>query len=239
MNVAMPEWLETFQKIWLQTSTTNKLIMVGMLCAVVGLLSQVTRMTNPNRKYKGKTANTAAMEMLTNLELQNVKSSYQKAREFSRRYDYMMQLSAKIPKEDVEPEYNIYVPVEDKSELRGLNAGEKVKAWLKDNPQMAGTFERAQKSCEKAEEFERELEKMPEAETKDEFDTSLMTFKKYREVEAELVQEAIRNSRPLRPKFKFHFYHRTAKGRSTAEVTKEFEPSELAEICSEIHKYDS
>jgi len=237
MNAQLPEWIVKFQEIWMQTSTSNKLIMVGMLCAVVGLLGQITRMTNPKRKYKGKTANTAAMEMLTNLELQNMKSAYQKAREFSRRYDYMMQLSARLPKEDVEPEYNIYVPVEDKSELRAVNAREKVKAWMKDNPRMEDTFRRAAKSCEKAAEFRRALEEMPKPESKDEFDSSIMSFNKYREVETEIVNEAIKHARPVEPKFSFHFYHSAAKGRSTAEVSKEFSPAELIEICEEIKAY--
>ena len=238
MDIKMPEWLEALQAMWQTTSLENKVIMLAMLAVMLGVLSQVGRMTG-RKKYRGKTPSRTAMEMLSNLELENVKSAYQKARECSRRYDYMMQLSARLPKEDVEPEYNIYVPVDDKSELRSIDARAKVKAWIGDNPQMKGVAERSLKSSEKLLEFEKALSEMPQPESKEEFDTSIMGFNKYREVEAELVNEAIKKARPEDPKFTFHFYHRSSKGRSTAEVTKSFSSSELMELWNDAEAYSS
>jgi len=225
--------LQSFQEMWAQTSTNNKLILVGMLCVVVGIFSQITRVTNKKRRYKGNPAKAATMEMLSTLDLYKEKSAYETVRGFSRRYDYMMQLSARLPKEDVEPEYNIYVPVDEKRELRNLDAGARIKAWIADNPNMYGAFERAQKSCEKAAEFERAMADLPQVETKNEFTLTDISYKKYREVESKLVEDAIKNARPPEPKFVFHFYHSGAKGRANSEIVKTYKPSELLEICSE------
>lgn len=224
--------------MWLHSSTENKLIIAAMFFVVVGLFSQITRISRPRRGYRGRPSRAAAMGVLADLELQNVKGAYRKAREFSRRYRAVMQLSDRIPKEDVEPEYNIYVPVNYDSELSPANYDKLVREWISANPGMRGIAERAQRSCESALEFEKALIGLPEPEARDEFDSSLMRYDKYIELEDELVQDALKNARPLSPRFVFHFYCRGSKRRSISERTKEFTPESLmavwkdAEACS-------
>jgi len=64
-----------------------------------------------------------------------------------------------------------------------------------------------------------------------------MKYKKYRELEEELVRDAIKNARPDSPSFVFHFYHSSSKGRNTSEITKKLSPEELMSIWTDAEAY--